>query len=108
MTYPDSTTDAVSYFYIRQAERIILEDQNGSVHSYEYDKLGRLLHDRVVTLGTGVDGAIRRITFAYHVRGMVLTITSYDNASPGSGTIVNQVILTYNDFNQVESSEQQH
>lgn len=108
VTYPDSSTDNVTYAYNRQAERTNLTDQNGTVHTYEYDKLGRLLHDRVVTLGTGVDGAVLRISFAYHVRGMVLTITSYDNASVGSGTIVNQVIQTYNDFNQVASSEQQH
>lgn len=38
----------------------------------------------------------------------LLTITSYNNASVGSGTIVNQVIQTYKDFNQVASSEQQH
>ena len=47
--------------YNRIGERIAKRDQNGTVHEYEYDNLGRLLPDRVTMLATGVDGAVRRI-----------------------------------------------
>jgi hypothetical protein len=38
-----------------------MKDQNETVHAYDYDKLGRLTQDRVTALGSGVDGAVRRI-----------------------------------------------
>jgi hypothetical protein len=37
------------------------------VHTYDYDLLGRLTEDCVTTLGTGIDGAIRRIEKAHGV-----------------------------------------
>ena len=41
--YPDATdgADAVTYTYNRLAERTSMTDQNGSVHEYSYDALGR-------------------------------------------------------------------
>ena len=45
-----------------------LTDQHGTVHAYDYDLLGRRTQDRVTTLGTGVDGAVRRIATTYEVR----------------------------------------
>ena len=64
VAYPDSTggSDVVQYGYNRQAEQTTLTDQRGCVHAFDYDLLGRLIHDRVTTLGTGVDGAIRRLS----------------------------------------------
>ena len=49
------------------------------------DKLGRVTHDRVTTLGTGVDGA-SRVSTTYDIRGLREKITSYDHATVGSGT----------------------
>ncbi|MEZ6131597.1 MAG: hypothetical protein R3C59_23245 [Planctomycetaceae bacterium] len=34
-----------------------ITDQGGTVHEFDYDKLGRQILDRVTTLGSGVDGA---------------------------------------------------
>ncbi|MCG6156976.1 hypothetical protein [Rubinisphaera margarita] len=70
--YPDSVdaSDVILFCYNRQRQQTGLTDQNGSVHSYDYDKLGRMTQDRISTLGTGVDGAIRRIAMTYKVRGM--------------------------------------
>lgn len=85
-----------------------LKDQNGTVHAYEFDKLGRLLHDRVTTLASGVDGAVRRISTTYEVRGLVEKVTSYDNATVGSGTVVNEVQFAYNDFGQLITDYQAH
>ena len=36
--------------------------QNGTVHNYDYDNLGRMIHDRITDVGTGVDTSVRRIS----------------------------------------------
>lgn len=109
-TYPDSvgSSDRVAFTYNRQQEVTSLTDQNGSVHAYDYDKLGRRTQDRIATLGTGVDGAVRRIATTYEVRGLKQTVTSYDNAAVGQGSIVNQVQFEYNDFGQPVTEYQEH
>ena len=71
------------------------------MRTLDYDKLGRLQHDRVTTLGSGVDGTVRRITRSYEVRGLLQNLTSYDNATAGSGTVVNDVQYAYNGFIQL-------
>ncbi len=63
-----------------------LTDPNGTVHAYDYDELGRLTADRIVTAATGVDTAVLRISRTYEVRGLPENITSYNNATVGSGT----------------------
>ena len=59
-------------------------------------------------LGTGINGAVRRLATTYEVRGMRETITSYDNATVGSGSIVNEVEFAYNDFGQLTDDYQSH
>ncbi len=61
---------------------------------------GRLLHDRVTTTGSGVDGTVLRLSTTYEVRGLPEVLSSYDNATVGSGSVLNQVKLVYNDFGQ--------
>ena len=68
-------------------------DRNGNVHTFSYDVLGRQTADAVTTLGTGVDGAVRRIETAYNSAGLSYLFTSYDAAS--AGNIVNQVQDVY-------------
>jgi YD repeat-containing protein len=108
--YPDSSggTDLVAYTYNRQAQRTSRTDQNGTVHQYDFDGLGRLTQDRVTTLGTGIDSALRRIGRGYEVRGMLARITSYDNATVGSGSVVNEVTFAFNSFGQLTSDSQEH
>ena len=74
--YPDSTggSDQVWLGYNRQAQRTSLTDQNGSVHQYDYDLLGRLTQDRVPTLAAGVDGAVRRTRAASEVEHNVVEV----------------------------------
>ena len=109
-TYPDSvdSSDLISFNYNRQSQITEIQDQGNTVHSYDFDKLGRQTQDRITNLGTGVDGAVRRIATNYEVRGMKETVSSYDNASVGSGTIVNEVKFTYNDFGQLITDYQSH
>ena len=110
ITYPDSVSgsDVVLYSYNRLRQRTSTTDQRGCVHSLDYDKLGRLVQDSITTLGSGVDGAVRRLSLSYDVRGQVFQSTSYDNAAIGSGSILNQVQKTYNDFQQLVTEYQSH
>src|SRR5262249_27622846 len=108
--YPDSADPdgRISFKYNRQGEGIELHDQNGTVHAYDYDKLGRQIQDRVTTIGSGVNGAVLRIATTYEVRGMVKKTTSYDNATVGSGAVVNEVELDYNAFGLLIADYQAH
>jgi hypothetical protein len=64
--FPDKSgpSDRVEYKYNRLGEVREIKDQIGTVRVLQYDKLGRELHDRVTTLGSGVDGAVRRKSLA--------------------------------------------
>ncbi|MBI1314970.1 hypothetical protein GC176_27065, partial [bacterium] len=106
--YPDSTddSDSVTVTCNRQSDRITLTDQRGTVHTYAYDNLGRTVTDAVTTTGSRVDDSVLRLEWAYEVRGMLQTATSYDAAS--SGSAVNQVQWAYNDFGQLTTSYQEH
>ena len=110
VTYPDSTggSDVVTFAYNRQGQIKTQTDQLGTVHALLYDLLGRQTHDCVTTPGSGVDGAVRRISFTYEVRGMVVNVTSYNNATVGSGSIVNDVQHVYNTFSQLVTQYQSH
>lgn len=85
-----------------------IKDQLGNVRVLEYDGLGRPLHDRMTTLGTGVDSTVRRISRTYESRGNVEKLTSYNSATVGSGTIINEVKYKYNSFGQLEREFQSH
>jgi len=78
------------------------------VHLFEFDDLGRITQDRVVTLGTGVDGAVRRLATTYDVRGLVANQRSYDNAAVGPGSVLNEVAYEYNDIGQLIEDAQSH
>ena len=59
---PDEVYDRVEYRYDRQGERVEKKDQNETVHAYDFDNLGRLIHDRVTSVGSGVDNAALRVS----------------------------------------------
>jgi RHS repeat-associated protein len=105
---PSGVYNRVEYLYNRQGERIQKTDQNGTVHAYDYDPLGRLSDDCVTSCGSGIDSAVLRISLGYEVRGMVESITSYDNATVGSGNVVNEVVLAYDETGRLESDSQEH
>ena len=108
--YPDSVDDddRIVFSYNRQREATKTTDQNGTVHEYDRDKLGRQTHDRVTALGTGVDGAIRRLSTGYEVRGMKSKLTSWNNASVTSGDVVNESVFVFNSFRQLIADYQSH
>lgn len=108
--YPDSTgdSDSVSYSYNRLSQRTSIADQRGSVRNLDYDKLGRATQDRVTTLGTGVDGTVRRLSATFDARGLIEQLTSHDDATVGQGNVVNEVQNAYNDFGQLTTQYQAH
>jgi len=110
VTYPDSVfgSDVVSYTYNTQGQQATITDQRGTTRALLYDPLGRLTDDCVTYVGGSTDNAVLRISRTYEVRGMVATVTSYDNATPGSGTALNQCALTYNSFAQLTEEQQDH
>jgi RHS repeat-associated protein len=110
VTYPDSTggSDLVSYAYNRQGQTRGMTDQRSCVHVYEFDKLGRQIHDRVTTAGSGIDTAVLRLSTIYEVRGMATKLTSWNNASVSSGSVVNECQFVYNTFGQLITDYQEH
>ena len=108
--YPDSTggSDQITFSYNRQSQVTVMVDQGSTTHAYDYDKLGRQAQDRVTALGTDVDGAVRRIASTYEVRGMRQLLTSLDNPTVGSGSVLNQSQFVYNEFSQLVTEYQAH
>ncbi len=110
--YPDPTTGAPSSsqqetMKVNAVGQVLTStDRNGNVHSLSYDTLGRVVSDAVTTLGTSVDGSVRRVETAYDPLGNVLKVTSYNAAS--AGTIVNQVFRDFNGLGQMITEWQSH
>ena len=102
----DGIYDRIEYSYDRQGGMVSLLDQNQTRHDYDYDLLGRVIHDRVAVLGSGVDGAVRRISMTYDALGRRAKVTSWNNSSVGSGTVVNEVEFTYDDFGNLKEDIQ--
>jgi RHS repeat-associated protein len=105
MRYPDpssgnaSATEKDAYTHNQLSEVLTSTDRNGSVHTITRDILGRITSDAITTLGSGVDGAVRRIETEYDGQGNAYLFTSYDAAI--GGNIVNQVQREFNGLGQL-------
>ncbi len=104
VTDPESGT--VSYDYDRTGQQISMTDANGNVHQYSYDEAGRRVTDKVTTLGTNVDGAVRRIEHSYDNRRRLEKVTSYDAVT--AGNVQSEIQYQYNNFGQLTKEYQQH
>ena len=104
--YPDSGggTDVISKAYNAQNEAVWRKDQSGNVLETEYDDLGRRSALKITTLGSGFDGAVRRLEWSYTDRDQLEKVTSYDAASDGSA--VNEVKYDYDDWGNIDSFKQ--
>jgi RHS repeat-associated protein len=101
-----SSSQQESYTVNALGQQITITDRNGNVHSYTLDLLGRQTSDTVTTLGSGVDGSVRRIDTAYDGQGNAYLFTSYSDT--GGTTIVNQVQRKFNGFGQLIQEWQAH
>ena len=103
--YPDpssgssSSTEKDGYTHNHLAEVKTQTDRNGNVHTYTYDVLGRVTAEAITTLGSGVDGTVRRIETAYDGQGNAFRVTSYDAVT--GGTVVNEVERAFNGLGQL-------
>jgi YD repeat-containing protein len=80
-----------------------------TVHTYDRDKLGRLLHDRITAFGTGIDQTVKRISITYEVKRLLTAkVGSYSHATPGSGSILNEVSYAYDGLGQMTKDRQSH
>jgi RHS repeat-associated protein len=104
----DDAYDRVEFRYNRQGQLKEKKDQAGTTHSYDYDKLGRWTQDRVTAFGTNIDQAVKRIGRTFEPRGRIEKVTSYDNATVGSGNVVNEIQCVYNNFRQLTIEYQEH
>jgi RHS repeat-associated protein len=103
-TYPDG--HSVVNNYNRQKELVERTDQNGTLHQYLYDALGRQTDDVAVTLGSGIDSAVRRMQRSYDAMGLLHQVTSYSDVAGTSAA--NQVANVYNGFQQLVTQYQEH
>ncbi|MEA2736293.1 MAG: hypothetical protein QOE14_2744 [Humisphaera sp.] len=110
IAYPDSVnaSDRIEITYNRLGEEATRKDQRGTLRTLEYDKLGRLIHDRVTTLGSATHGGVRRISRAYDVRGMLQSTASYDTPTGSGGTPLDETRYDYNGFTQLVREWQSH
>jgi RHS repeat-associated protein len=110
--WPDPSTGAASS---AQQESVTVNalgqtatstDRNGTVHTLSYDVLGRVTADAATTLGSGVDGAVRRVETAYDGQGNPFKVTTYTAAS--GGAVVTDVKRDYNGLGQLTADWQSH
>jgi len=117
--YPDSTntgtttanidsdsSDVVSYAYNAQGQEVYRKDQAGNVYESDYDTSGRRTHERVTTLASGFDGAVRRKSWTYDSLGRSSLVSQYDNATVGSGSVTDEVSYTYDGWGGITSYKQ--
>ncbi len=107
----DTLYDRVEHKYNCQSEVKETKDQNGTIHQFEYDLLGRRTVDKVTLPDPNtfnVDGGVLRIERGYEVRGMVERVTNYSNVNGGALYVVNEVELVYDDFGNLIADHQEH
>ena len=104
----DGIYDRIEFKYDRQQRVTQVKDQQQTVHAFDFDALGRQTQDRVTALGSGVDDNLRRIATEFDVLGRKAKITSYDNPTVGSGSVVNELVFVYDAFGQLITEYQEH
>lgn len=108
--YPDPSTGSSSsseqktLTFNQIGEVQTATDRNGNVHTYYRDVLGRPTSDTVTTLGSGVDGSVRRIEVGYNTQGLAYLFTSADAVT--GGNTVNQVQRDFNGLGQMTAEYQ--
>ncbi|MCF6311054.1 MAG: hypothetical protein L3J39_01255 [Verrucomicrobiales bacterium] len=70
--------------------------------------MGRQTQDRITTFAASIDDGVKRIATQYDDRDLTDKITSYDDATVGAGTVLNQVAYEYDDFGRLAKDQQAH
>ena len=78
------------------------------VLTYVYNNRRQVTYQDATTIPAGVDDAVKSIGYTYDNLARVEKVTSYDDVSTGSPSIVNEVAYVFNDLGQVTDSYQDH
>lgn len=105
---PDPATGDLAISYNRQGRVATLRDGRGTMHEYEYDLRGRLMADAVIALGSGVDGAIRRLEYEYDGRDLLVAARSYREATGSPAAIANEISYSLDGFGDPMREWQAH
>lgn len=106
---PDGIYERTEHTYNRQGEVVTTKDPNETVHEYLRDKMGRILHDRITAFGAGIDQTVKRISITYEAKRLLTSkVSSYGDATPGSGSIINEVSYAYDGLGQMTKDRQSH
>ena len=114
--YPDKTTGVASsaapvtdkkrITYTLMGDEATIRDPNQSLEYRRlWDAAGRFTESRILSLGSGVDGAVRRKTVAYDGAGRPYKFTSHVGLGTG---VANQVQRDFNGFGQLTAEYQEH
>jgi len=102
IVYPGSTSDDDAQLFAYNAQGQTIKKQVGdlgtptvNVLEWDFDDVGCEEHERATTTASGFDTAVLRISTAYTDLGQAETVTQYDNATAGSGSVVDEVQYTY-------------
>lgn len=96
----------VMYAYNAQGQVIWQKDAETNVKEFNYDTSGRQTQQCLTTLGGSFDSSVLRIARTYDNLGRMQLVTQYDNATVGSGSVVNEVKYTYADWGPIVRYEQ--
>jgi RHS repeat-associated protein len=96
----------VSFAYNAQGQEFWHKDQATNEFETTFDTLGRVTIKKFTSINTGdgFDDAVKRIETAYLSRGLIDTVTQFDATS--SGTTLDQVQYTYDDWGNLTKFEQ--
>lgn len=89
--------------YNAQEQTVGKRNQNGTIIDTMYDTGGRTIVSKASTLGSGIDGDIRRIEMAYDSRGFLSTVTQYDAVT--SGNVKDEIKRSYDDWGNLVKFE---
>jgi YD repeat-containing protein len=81
----DGLYDRTETTYNRLGQPKTTKDQNGTVHAYTYDDVGRQTLDAITEFGGNIDEATKAIQRTYTPRGQAETVTSYSTSYADAG-----------------------
>ena len=91
------------FTYNALGEKTGFTDQNGTIHAYTIDVLGRMTADAVTHFASGIDNAITSLGYSFDGAGRPFQQTSYNSA-----TVKNQQEMLYDGFGELTNLYQDH
>jgi len=105
--YPESSggSDVVTFAYNAQGQLVSRTDQAGTQIDTAYDDAGRKTSESASALGSGIDGAVRKIGWQYDTQGRVSAVAQMDSTGVHPTTL-DQLKYAYDDWGNVNSFRQ--